>query len=76
MPKTPIDYSRTIIYKLVHKDDLDDKDIYVGHSTNFKQRKADHKKSVLNPKRCSCYVYDFMRAKCMFGSYTQIQNAV
>jgi len=61
MPKTPIDYQNTFIYKLVHKDDLDDKNIYIGHSTNFKQRKADHKKCVFNPERNSSCVYDFIR---------------
>jgi len=61
MPKTPIDYQNTFIYKLVHKDDLDDKNIYIGHSTNFKQRKKDHKKCVLNPERNSSCVYDFIR---------------
>jgi len=38
MPKKPIDYSKTIIYKFVCKD-LDVTEIYVGHSTNWKQRK-------------------------------------
>ena len=45
MPRLPIDYSRTIIYKLVHKDDLDDVNIYVGHTTDFTKRKNRHKVS-------------------------------
>ena len=43
MPRLPIDYSRTIIYKLVHKDDLDDVNVYVGHTTDFTKRKNAHK---------------------------------
>ena len=42
MPKKPIDYSKTIIYKLVCKD-LSVKNLYVGHTTNWKQRKTSHK---------------------------------
>ena len=43
MPKTPIDYAKTIIYKLVHKDDLNDENIYTGHTTDFICRKNKHK---------------------------------
>lgn len=49
MPRTPIDYSKTIIYKLVHKDDLNDENIYVGHTTDFTKRKYSHKKACYNP---------------------------
>ena len=42
MPKVPIDYNNTIIYKIEHieKDDL----VYVGHTTNWDRRKYKHKK--------------------------------
>jgi len=42
MPKVPIDYNNTIIYKIEHieKDDL----VYVGHTTNWDRRKYQHKK--------------------------------
>jgi hypothetical protein len=50
MPRTPIDYSKTIIYKLVHKDDYDNVNIYVGSTTDYKKRKSDHKKSCNNDK--------------------------
>ena len=43
MPKTPIDYSKTIIYKLVHKEDYDNANIYIGSTTQFTKRKAYHK---------------------------------
>ena len=49
MPKTPIDYAKTIIYKLVHKDDLYDENIYTGHTTEMTKRKAEHKSSCNNP---------------------------
>jgi len=49
MPKTPIDYAKTIIYKLVHKDDLNDENIYTGHTTDFICRKNLHKSDCTNP---------------------------
>jgi hypothetical protein len=42
MPKTAIDYSKTQIYKLKHKDDYNDENIYVGHTTNWVKRKYHH----------------------------------
>jgi len=43
MPKIPTDYTKTIIYKLVHKEDFDNANIYIGSTTNFRQRKGAHK---------------------------------
>ena len=45
MPKTSTDYSKTIIYKLVHNEDLNNDNIYVGSTTNFVKRKCKHKYS-------------------------------
>ena len=42
MPNTDIDYSKTIIYKIVCND-LNITDCYVGHTTNFSRRKIEHK---------------------------------
>ena len=47
MPKTIINYENTIIYKIVCKD-LNIKDVYVGSTTNFTNRKRDHKKCCIN----------------------------
>ena len=41
MPRTSIDYSNTIIYKIQHNDK--DELIYVGHTTDFTKRKSSHK---------------------------------
>lgn len=49
MPKIDIDYSSTIIYKITCKDD-DVKDVYVGHTTNFVQRKHAHKNTTHNER--------------------------
>jgi len=57
MPKTEIDYSNTIIYKITCKDE-NIKDVYVGHTTNFVQRKHSHKQSCTNNK---CKLYEVIR---------------
>jgi hypothetical protein len=63
MPKTDIDYSNTIIYKITCKD-KSIKDVYVGHTTNFVQRKHAHKQSCVNIKSASykCKLYEIIRA--------------
>jgi len=43
MPLTPIDYSKTQIYKLIHKNDINNENIYIGSTTNFVKRKSKHK---------------------------------
>jgi len=43
MPLTVIDYSKTEIYKLIHKDDINNENIYIGSTTNFTKRKSKHK---------------------------------
>jgi len=62
MPKTEIDYSNTIIYKITCKDS-NVNDIYVGHTTNFVQRKHAHKQSCINVKSPNhkCKVYEVIR---------------
>ena len=62
MPKTEIDYSNTIIYKITCKD-ANVKDVYVGHTTNFVQRKHAHKQSCTNDKspNYKCKLYEVIR---------------
>ena len=49
MPKTPMDYSKTIIYKIVCND-LNVKECYVGHTINMTKRKYSHKSLCHNEK--------------------------
>ena len=62
MPKVDIDYSNTIIYKITCKDS-NVTDMYVGHTTNFVQRKHAHKQSCINNKASnySCKLYETIR---------------
>ena len=50
MPKVPTDYSKTIIYKLVHKEDYDNANIYIGSTTYFVNRRYSHKRGCNNEK--------------------------
>ena len=63
MPKVPIDYSQTCIYKLVHFDDINDENIYIGHTVNMVQRKHSHKSRCNNPnnKEHNHKKYQFIR---------------
>ena len=45
MPKKEIDYSKNVIYKLVHKEDFENCNIYIGSTSNFIKRKYNHKYS-------------------------------
>jgi hypothetical protein len=57
MPKVPMDYSRTIIYKIVCRD-LSITNCYVGHTTDFIKRKYNHKSTC---KTDPSYLYQFIR---------------
>ena len=62
MPKLTVDYSKTVIYKIVSKD-LNIKDVYIGHTTDFTKRKCNHKINC-NHKMGKAYnhkVYQFIR---------------
>ena len=48
MPKTPIDYSKAIIYSIVCK--TDETLIYIGSTTEFTKRKCSHKSDCNNEK--------------------------
>jgi hypothetical protein len=73
MPKVPMNYANTIIYKLCCND-VNITDIYVGHTTNFTQRKRRHK--------CNCcydgnehyniYVYKYIREKGGWDDWSMV----
>jgi len=48
MPKIAKDYSKTVIYKLVNKEDYDNANIYIGSTANLTQRKSAHKSDCMN----------------------------
>jgi hypothetical protein len=74
MPRKPIDYSKTIIYKIVSKDLLVTQ-CYVGHTTNFINRKRDHKYTCNIKTRTgyNLYVYTFIRENGGWKNYDMIE---
>lgn len=74
MPKIEPDYSNTIIYKLCCNDPTIT-DIYIGHTTNFVQRKHGHKRSCYNEKdkKYKQYVYEFIRNNGGWDNWSMIE---
>ena len=58
-------YENSVIYKLVHCNDQDNENIYIGSTTNFRGRKSEHKCNCYNSKdkRYTINVYCFIREK-------------
>lgn len=56
-------YQNSLIYKLVHKNDQDNENIYVGSTTNFRGRKLQHKENSYyeSSKAYNFKVYQFIR---------------
>ena len=74
MPKVPIDHSKTQIYKLVHKDDLENENIYVGHTTNWIERKKQHqyKCNYENGSHYNIKVYQYIRQNGGFDEWIMV----
>jgi len=74
MPRKAIDYQKVIIYKLVCND-LSVKDLYVGHTTDFTNRKKLHKQCCLNPNnsRHNFKVYKIMRENGRWYNWSMIE---
>ncbi len=74
MPKTAIKYENILTYKVCCKD-IDIKDIYVGHTTNFTKRKSEHKSicSNVNNKKYNTFLYTFIRANGGWKNWDMIE---
>ena len=73
MPKTPVDYSKTVIYKIEHIDD--ESLVYVGHTTNWDKRKYEHKNRSKNEKGFSfnCKLYQMIRENGGWDAFKMIE---
>lgn len=71
-----INYSAVSIYKLCCKD-VSVPEIYVGHTTNFKTRKSQHKSVCTNEldKDHDIYLYQFIRAHGHWSNWDMIEIA-
>jgi predicted GIY-YIG superfamily endonuclease len=74
MPRKIIDYSKTIIYKIVSKD-LDNNYIYVGSTTDFPKRKSAHKCSCTkeNTKFYNFKVYKMIRENGGWNEFEMLE---
>ena len=73
MPRTPIDYTNTLFYKLCCKD-ISITDVYVGHTTDFRKRKNKHKNNCYNEKshEYNYQVYQFIREHGGWGNWDMV----
>jgi len=74
MPKVKADYSNTIIYKLCCNDPSIT-EIYIGHTTNFTQRKHNHHSSCYNSnlKYYNILVYKFIRNNGGWNNWSMLK---
>jgi len=74
MPKLQTDYTQTFIYKICCKDPTIT-DTYIGHTTNFLQRKNHHKICYYNKngKSYNRYVYQFIRDHGGWDNWKMVQ---
>jgi hypothetical protein len=74
MPKVIMNYNNTIIYKIVC-DDLNIKDVYVGHTTNFDKRKCQHKSRCNNENDTKYHlnVYQCIRFNQGWSNWSMIE---
>ena len=73
MPKSSVDYSNTIIYKIYCKDETIT-DIYVGHTTNFTKRKCLHK-TACNDLNNKLKIYNTIREYGGWDNWNMIKIA-
>jgi len=73
MPKKEVDYSNTIIYKICCKDETIT-DVYVGHTTNFIQRKYAHKLACNNLNN-NIKIYNTIRCNGGWENWDMVEIA-
>ena len=74
MPKVPTDYSNTIMYKIVCKD-LNVKELYVGHTVNFRMRKCKHASDCAYEmsKNYNLKIYKYIRENGGWSNWEMIE---
>jgi len=74
MPRKEVDYSKTIIYKIVCND-LTMQECYVGHTTDFTKRKYSHKFYALNEgkKDSNMKIYQTIRLNGGWDKWSMLE---
>ena len=69
MPKTNIDYSKSVIYKIEHADNPEL--LYVGSTTDFTRRKTQHKHACINGnvRNHNIKLYQMIRSNGGFNEF-------
>jgi hypothetical protein len=77
MPRIAVDYSKTVIYKIVCND-LAITDIYIGSTTDFTRRKSQHKHSChkINSRDYNYKIYQIVRNNGNWENWSMIQIEV
>ena len=71
MPRTPIDYQKTVIYGIFSNSGAEN--VYIGHTTDFSNRKRGHKNCCNNPNVSTHYnlkLYKIIRENGGWENYT------
>jgi len=73
MPRKPIDYSRTVIYKIEHNENKEL--VYVGSTTDFTKRKCNHKYNCnnVNSNEYNLKVYQMIRENGGFDKFQMLE---
>ena len=74
MPRTSINYQNTTIYKIVCND-LNIKDIYVGHTTDFTRRMSQHKSSckIITNNSHNLKIYQSIRINGGWNNWSMLE---
>jgi hypothetical protein len=74
MPRTNVDYSKTVIYKIVCND-LTITDLYVGSTTQFTRRKTEHKYHCCTDtsKKYKIKIYEMIRSNGCWENWAMVQ---
>jgi hypothetical protein len=74
MPRLPINYNNAVVYKICCKD-VSINNVYIGSTTNFKNRKSQHKCNCSNEKNkaYNLYVYAFIRLNGGWNNFDMIE---
>jgi hypothetical protein len=72
MPRTPVDYSKCVMYRIVCND-LNITDCYVGHTTNLTKRRCEHKLACNNTTHKHRKVYRFITEHGGFDNWSVIE---
>ena len=75
MPRKVMDYSKVVIYKIVCND-LAVTEVYVGHTTNWTQRKKNHKNCCScssNSKQYNILLYKTIREHGGWDNWTMVE---